>query len=94
VRWCATGRLTAVSSRFGAFTAPQRARARATLDRLLDLGAGRIADMDATGIDKAVLALTSPGVQAYTDAEEARLTPRRPTICWPRLARTPPATSA
>jgi 2,3-dihydroxybenzoate decarboxylase len=60
-------------------------RARATLDRLLDLGAGRIADMDATGIDKAVLALTSPGVQAYTDAEEARLTPRRPTICWPRL---------
>ena len=33
--------------------------------KLLDLGAGRIAQMDADGIDLAVLSLTSPGVQAF-----------------------------
>ena len=33
--------------------------------QLLDLGAGRIAQMDADGIDLAVLSLTSPGVQAF-----------------------------
>jgi 2,3-dihydroxybenzoate decarboxylase len=33
--------------------------------RLLDLGAGRIAHMDATGIDMQVLSLTAPGVQVF-----------------------------
>jgi len=33
--------------------------------KLLDLGAGRIAQMDADGIDLAVLSLISPGVQAF-----------------------------
>src|SRR5450631_4409842 len=33
--------------------------------RLLDLGAGRIAHMDATGIDVQLLSLTSPGVQVF-----------------------------
>jgi len=47
-------------------------RAMATLERLLDLGERRLADMDAAGIDKAVLALTSPGVQPLLDPEEAK----------------------
>ena len=32
-------------------------------ERLLDFGAGRIAEMDATGVDVQVLSLTTPGVQ-------------------------------
>ncbi|WP_244970459.1 amidohydrolase family protein [Novosphingobium aerophilum] len=47
-------------------------RATQILNRLLDLGEGRIASMDATGIDKAILALTSPGVQPFLDMQEAR----------------------
>ncbi len=41
-------------------------------ERLLDLGELRIQAMDAAGIDKAVLALTSPGTQSIHDPEEAR----------------------
>lgn len=33
--------------------------------RLIDLGAGRIADMDATDIDIQVISITSPGVQVF-----------------------------
>ncbi len=33
--------------------------------RLVDLGAGRIAQMDADGIDVALLSITSPGVQVF-----------------------------
>lgn len=33
--------------------------------RLLDIGAGRIAHLDATGIDMQVLSLTAPGVQVF-----------------------------
>ncbi len=47
-------------------------RATQILHRLLDLGERRIADMDATGIDKAILALTSPGVQPLLDHGEAK----------------------
>jgi 5-carboxyvanillate decarboxylase len=47
-------------------------RATQILDRLLNLGEQRIAHMDETGIDKAILALTSPGVQPFFDVEEAR----------------------
>jgi len=47
-------------------------RAMQIMERLLDLGERRLADMDATGIDKAILALTSPGVQPLLDAEEAK----------------------
>ncbi len=35
----------------------------ALLDKLLDLGAGRIAAMDAAGVDVAVLSLTAPGIE-------------------------------
>ena len=41
-------------------------------ERLLDLGPLRIQAMDESGIDKAVLALTSPGVQSIYDADEAK----------------------
>jgi 5-carboxyvanillate decarboxylase len=52
-------------------TSPSQ-RATEILDRLLDLGDQRIRHMDETGIDKAILALTSPGVQPFLDTEEAK----------------------
>jgi 5-carboxyvanillate decarboxylase len=45
-------------------------RTRAVSERLQDLGARRIADMDLTGIDVQILSLTSPGVQIF-DADKA-----------------------
>jgi 5-carboxyvanillate decarboxylase len=47
-------------------------RATQIIDRLLDLGEQRIRHMDETGIDKAVLALTSPGAQPLSDLAEAK----------------------
>jgi 5-carboxyvanillate decarboxylase len=47
-------------------------RATQIIDRLLDLGEQRIRHMDETGIDKAVLALTSPGAQPLRDLAEAK----------------------
>jgi 5-carboxyvanillate decarboxylase len=47
-------------------------RATQIIDRLLDLGDQRLAHMDETGIDIAVLALTSPGVQPFLDLVEAK----------------------
>jgi 5-carboxyvanillate decarboxylase len=47
-------------------------RATQIIERLLDLGEQRIRHMDETGIDKAVLALTSPGAQPLRDLAEAR----------------------
>jgi len=41
--------------------------------RLLDLGKGRIAEMDEAGVDVQVLSLNSPGVQALGEAEAAAL---------------------
>ena len=43
------------------------------LDRLLDLGEGRIREMDAGGIDKAVVSLTSPGVDHFAPSLGTRL---------------------
>ncbi|HEY1307188.1 MAG TPA: amidohydrolase family protein [Vicinamibacterales bacterium] len=37
-------------------------------DRLANIGAGRVADMDASGIDMQILSLTSPGVQVFDAA--------------------------
>ena len=42
-------------------------------DRLLDIGAARIAHMDAIGIDMQVLSLTSPGVQVFEASLATRL---------------------
>jgi 2,3-dihydroxybenzoate decarboxylase len=57
-------------------TSPSQ-RATEILERLLDLGEMRLAHMDATGIDKAILAQTSPGVQPFLDVEEAKGIARR-----------------
>jgi len=43
------------------------------LDHLYDLGAGRLAAMDAQGIDVSIIALTPPGTQALDPAEAVRL---------------------
>jgi 2,3-dihydroxybenzoate decarboxylase len=59
-------------SLWGFYATSPSERATQILERLLDLGERRIADMDATGIDKAILALTSPGVQPLPDLAEAR----------------------
>lgn len=45
-------------------------RTRAVAERLEDLGARRLGDMDATGIDMQILSLTAPGVQVF-DADLA-----------------------
>ncbi|MCL4465898.1 MAG: amidohydrolase family protein [Chloroflexi bacterium] len=42
-------------------------------EKLLDLGEGRIALMDAAGVDFAVLSLTAPGVEAFDPALGTRL---------------------
>jgi 5-carboxyvanillate decarboxylase len=71
-----TGDLGLVSL-WGFYAQSPSERATQIMERLLDLGASRIRHMDETGIDKAVLALTSPGAQPILDAEEARTIARR-----------------
>ncbi|MCW3835698.1 amidohydrolase family protein [Sphingomonas canadensis] len=61
----------ATTSLWGFYATSTSERAQLIMERLLDLGERRIADMDATGIDKAVLSLTSPGVQPFLDVAEA-----------------------
>jgi len=45
--------------------------------RILDLGSGRIADMDRGGLDVCILSLTAPGVQAIPDVKKAIAQARR-----------------
>ncbi len=59
-------------SLWGFYARSPSARAREIMERLLDLGEQRIRHMDETGIDRAILALTSPGAQALPDVAEAR----------------------
>lgn len=59
-------------SLWGFYGQSTSARATQVLEGLLDLGERRIRNMDATGIDKAVLALTAPGAQPILDLEEAK----------------------
>jgi 5-carboxyvanillate decarboxylase len=63
----------AFRSLWGFYGASPSERARTILRRLLDLGAERLADMDASGIDHQVLALTAPGVQVFEPAEASSL---------------------
>jgi 2,3-dihydroxybenzoate decarboxylase len=58
-----------VTSLWGFYAASPSPRAVQIMERLLDLDERRLADMDATGIDKAVLSLTAPGVQPFAAAE-------------------------
>ena len=64
-------------SLWGFYACSPAERATQIIERLLDLGAQRIRHMDETGIDKAILALTSPGAQPLPDVEEARGLARR-----------------
>lgn len=64
-------------SLWGFYAQSPSQRAVQIMERLIDLGETRIAAMDATGIDKAILALTSPGVQPLLDLAEARAIARR-----------------
>ena len=59
-------------SLWGFYATSPSERATQIIDRLLDLGPQRIAHMDETGIDMAILALTSPGVQPFLDLGEAK----------------------
>jgi 5-carboxyvanillate decarboxylase len=59
-------------SLWGFYARSPSERATQIIERLLDLGEQRIRHMDETGIDKAVLALTSPGAQPLADLAEAR----------------------
>ncbi len=45
-------------------------RTEAIVERLQDLGERRLADMDASGIDRQIISLTSPGLQVF-DADTA-----------------------
>jgi 5-carboxyvanillate decarboxylase len=58
-------------SLWGFYLGSTAERPRAVVRRLADLGAERIADMDAAGIDHQVLALTAPGTNVF-DAATAR----------------------
>ncbi|MFM1885172.1 MAG: hypothetical protein RL026_329 [Pseudomonadota bacterium] len=52
-------------SLWGFFGTSPTPRARDLLARIQDMGERRLADMDAAGIDMALLLLTSPGVQVF-----------------------------
>ncbi len=58
-------------SLWGFYATSPSDRATQIMERLLDLDDRRLADMDKTGVDIAILSLTSPGVQPLP-AEEAK----------------------
>jgi 5-carboxyvanillate decarboxylase len=66
-----------LKSLWGFYAQSPSERATQIIERLLDLSEHRIRHMDETGIDKAVLALTSPGAQPILDVVEARAIARR-----------------
>jgi 2,3-dihydroxybenzoate decarboxylase len=59
------------TSLWGFYATSPSERATQIIERLLDLDQRRLADMDAAGIDVAILSLTAPGVQAF-EADEAK----------------------
>ena len=60
-------------SLWGFYSESPSPRAQFIFDRLQDLGAARLADMDASGIDHQIIALTAPGVQVFEPAEASAL---------------------
>ena len=60
-------------SLWGFYSGSPSARATSVIDRLQDLGARRLADMDSTGIDRAIIALTAPGAHVFSAAEAKAL---------------------
>ena len=83
-----------MDSLWGFYAQSPSERATQIMDRLLDLGEHRLAHMDATGIDKAILELTSPGVQPMFDVEEARGIARRANDYLSKLGRPPAGKSS
>jgi len=61
-----------MTSLWGFYAQSPSERATQIIERLLDLGEQRIRHMDEKGIDRAILALTSPGAQPIRDITEAR----------------------
>ena len=61
------------NSLWGFYLQSASARATQIIERLQDIGARRIADMDATGVDIHILSLTSPGVQVFDAATAVSL---------------------
>jgi 5-carboxyvanillate decarboxylase len=55
-------------SLWGFYLGSPSPRATQIIERLQDIGARRLADMDATGVDMHILSLTSPGVQVFDAA--------------------------
>ena len=53
----------------GFYTAGKTERSKFVFDRLQDLGEGRIADMDAAGVDRQVISLTAPGTQVLSPGD-------------------------
>jgi 5-carboxyvanillate decarboxylase len=49
----------------GFYQTSRSERAQAVADRLQDLGERRLSDMDAAGIDRQIISLTSPGTQIF-----------------------------
>src|ERR1019366_10014092 len=58
-------------SLWGFYSGSPSARATTVIERLQDLGSRRLGDMDAAGIDRAIIALTAPGAHVF-EAAEAR----------------------
>jgi 2,3-dihydroxybenzoate decarboxylase len=61
------------NSMWGFYLLSGSERATQIVERLQDIGQRRIGDMDATGIAKQVMSLTSPGVQVFESAEAVAL---------------------
>ena len=60
-------------SLWGFFATSQSERAHLLFERIQDIGARRLADMDAAGIDMQLLMLTAPGVQVFDPATATAL---------------------
>ena len=60
-------------SLWGFYGTHQSPRAKTINERLQDIGARRIADMDATGIDRQIIGITAPGVQVFDPATASAL---------------------
>jgi 2,3-dihydroxybenzoate decarboxylase len=56
-------------SLWGFYSKSPSVRATTIMERMVDLGERRLGDMDAAGIDIAIIALTAPGAQVFDAAE-------------------------
>ena len=55
----------AFQSLLGFYLTSEEPRVKAVFEKMADLGAVRLADMDAAGIDQQILSLAAPGVQVF-----------------------------